>query len=208
MGPRQVKNVYGKKSKKIVPAGFNDIFGESSQPRRPLADITGTAGNLSHEPESSAIHIDEAIESLQSLTIANVPAVRSTDSIAESSSAFDRSGPEHSTDITADESAIEAIEVIESPALQHLKPMTESYFKDHRSKLSLQSWNDILIEDSEVIKIAEASFAEVYRVRNAAGSSILKVMNLKVPSDRGSTRRKRSIRVEDVVSEVRIMNAL
>lgn len=67
-----------------------------------------------------------------------------------------------------------------------------------------------------VKKIAEASYAEVYRIIEdesvCAGqerrSSILKVMRLKSRRDPNSMEIDTASRAEDVVSEIRIMNAL
>lgn len=67
-----------------------------------------------------------------------------------------------------------------------------------------------------VHKIAEASYAEVYRiiedksacVDQEPRSSILKVMRLQTRRDPTSLESENASRVEDVVSEIRIMNAL
>jgi serine/threonine-protein kinase haspin len=75
--------------------------------------------------------------------------------------------------------------------------------------MTVQDWDIVLPPNSTLEKIAEASFAEVYRVTTADGrTSILKIMQLKVSTDAASIDMKTAIPVETVISEIRIMNAL
>lgn len=74
--------------------------------------------------------------------------------------------------------------------------------------MSPKSWDLVLPSDSTLQKIAEASFAEVYRVMNGDGTSILKIMQLKVSTDPASLDIRTACAVETVISELRIMNAL
>ena len=94
------------------------------------------------------------------------------------------------------------------PLAECIKPLVQSYFKDLKVPLQIQDWAAILDENSTLSKIAEASFAEVYRVTNDQGSSILKIIQLKVPSDLASLRSPTAVKVEATVSEVRIMTAM
>lgn len=60
-----------------------------------------------------------------------------------------------------------------------------------------------------MVKIAEASYAEVYRITIPSGeTSIIKVMRIESPDDPAASKSGTAIRVENIVSEVRIMNAL
>lgn len=83
--------------------------------------------------------------------------------------------------------------------------------------MSTHSWPGLLpFATYSVQKIAEASFAEVYRIIERPSacigrtprSSILKVMRLQSRRDQPSMELNTAGRVEDVVSEIRIMNAL
>ncbi|RAL64220.1 hypothetical protein DID88_002112 [Monilinia fructigena] len=71
-----------------------------------------------------------------------------------------------------------------------------------------KNWDDVLAPGSSIQKIAEASYAEVFRITNPVGSSILKLLRLKVPTDPTSKRSDTAIKVETVVSEMRLMNSL
>jgi serine/threonine-protein kinase haspin len=72
----------------------------------------------------------------------------------------------------------------------------------------LKDWKDILPEKVDLKKIAEASYAEVYRVNTIAGSSILKIMRIKLPELPDSLIIETAIDVNSLISEIRIMNAL
>ncbi|KAI9640005.1 hypothetical protein NHQ30_011564 [Ciborinia camelliae] len=89
-----------------------------------------------------------------------------------------------------------------------LSPLLSAYEKDNGYPLATKKWEDVLASDSSIQKIAEASYAEVFRITNPAGSSILKLLRLKVPTDPTSKRCDTAIKVETVVSEMRLMNAL
>lgn len=71
-----------------------------------------------------------------------------------------------------------------------------------------KDWSDILDNETDIKKIAEASYAEVYRVNTEAGSSILKVMRMKLPELPNSLKIDTAIDVNSLISEIRIMNAL
>ena len=43
------------------------------------------------------------------------------------------------------------------------------------------TWEELCPSDSKIVKIAEASYAEVYRITNAQGTSIIKVIRLESP---------------------------
>jgi serine/threonine-protein kinase haspin len=98
-----------------------------------------------------------------------------------------------------------------SPALEPvpgLEPLIEAHRVDTGKDISVLDWLAILPPSSSITKIAEASYAEVYRITASAGSSIIKIMQLQVPSDEASYEIETANAVENVVSEIRIMNAL
>ncbi|CAG8977549.1 hypothetical protein HYALB_00012355 [Hymenoscyphus albidus] len=107
------------------------------------------------------------------------------------------------------------------PHREHFEPLLSAYATDRASEMLVLDWAEILpkwtkTHKYEITKIAEASYAEVYRlieeeascVDGLRRSSILKVMRLKSPRDPESLECDTASRVEDVVSEIRIMNAL
>lgn len=74
--------------------------------------------------------------------------------------------------------------------------------------ISLESWTSILPVNSTLTKIAEASFAEVYRITTLSATSIVKIMPLKSPDDPASLIRTYASSISDVIPELRIMNTL
>jgi len=91
------------------------------------------------------------------------------------------------------------------PALQ---PLVEASEKDKGLQLGFTQWKDALPPNSKVKKIAEASYGEVYHIKNKIGNSILKIMQLRYPEDPESQTSQSAMDVRLVVSELRIMNLL
>jgi len=71
-----------------------------------------------------------------------------------------------------------------------------------------KSWGTVFSSADKLEKIAEASFAEVFRCSNASGTSILKVMQLKVSTNPASIDDIHASSAEMVVSELQIMDVL
>lgn len=91
------------------------------------------------------------------------------------------------------------------PALGPLNQL----FSREQFEFCNSTWAELLPGgDITVVKIAEASFAEVYRVETNQGSSIVKIMPLMVPSDLESYERTNASKAEDVVPELQIMDEL
>lgn len=89
-----------------------------------------------------------------------------------------------------------------------LLPLVTAYKADIGRSMLVKDWNDILDDNTALEKIAEASYAEVYRVSTRAGSSILKIMRIKLPELPDSLDVETAIDVNILISELRIMNAL
>jgi hypothetical protein len=92
-----------------------------------------------------------------------------------------------------------------------LSPLFAAIKKDALGPLGFHDWGDVIVEDSciQVEKIAEASFAEVYRVKSPAGNSnIVKVMRIKVAAEEGCENYEGFTIANDMVSELRIINSL
>jgi Haspin like kinase domain len=88
-----------------------------------------------------------------------------------------------------------------------LEPLTTVYSREGRSELTIQKWQDVLHDDWFMEKIAESSYAEVFKIINNQGSSVLKLMALKPPTGRGS-RRETAVTPDSIVSEVFIMDLM
>lgn len=91
--------------------------------------------------------------------------------------------------------------------LQYLSPLLDAYDDNGHPRPTIKDWNSALDPEWPLLKIAESSYAEVYKVTNPSGTSILKVMALKPPSGAGS-RRETACTVESVISEVLIMDIM
>ncbi len=91
--------------------------------------------------------------------------------------------------------------------LEWLTPLLDAYESNGNPRPQIKDWNSVLDPSWSLLKIAESSYAEVYKVTNPWGTSILKVMALKPPSGPGS-RRETACTVESVISEVLIMDLM
>jgi Haspin like kinase domain len=92
--------------------------------------------------------------------------------------------------------------------LESLGELFDAYEQDRGQPLQMRSWAEIIGGELSIAKIAEASYAEVYRVTTEYGTSILKVMQMQVPSDPESMDSYTTVAVKSIVAEMRIMNAL
>jgi serine/threonine-protein kinase haspin len=210
---------YGRR-KQTATAAASAIFGSASSPqqqspsspaRAPLRDLTTLLSNLDirakedgrgeeFEPSSSnaknkhprRTHLSEKQQEKGQI----INNDKSSDSSPSESSqnSDDISVPFRSGNYTPDTLA--------------LLPLLEKYKADTQRRLPVEKWDDVLPAGSQVVKIAEASYAEVYRVSIDGSESILKVMQLKIPSDEASLQCYTAIEISQVVSEVRVMNAL
>ncbi|KKA30918.1 hypothetical protein TD95_002617 [Thielaviopsis punctulata] len=79
------------------------------------------------------------------------------------------------------------------------------------TELRVIGWNDVCLEGDKIEKIAEASYAEVYRVTTQDGISIIKAIRLESPIKPQTTMQKRSGLVDeqphletDLIGELRI----
>ncbi|CZR67183.1 uncharacterized protein PAC_17082 [Phialocephala subalpina] len=94
------------------------------------------------------------------------------------------------------------------PTPTSLLPLCAAYKTDTKKSLWVEDWTDIIGDNDNLVKIAEASYAEVYRVTNSEGTSILKIMRVKMPEVPESLNILTAVDVTDLISEIRIMNAL
>ena len=102
-----------------------------------------------------------------------------------------------------------------TPDPDFFEPLSSAFLTDLATPLETRSWHHVLPGWGYYLdKIAEASYAEVYRVTSwktktePEKTSILKVMRLISPQDPSSYDCETAMEVANVVSEFRIMNAL
>jgi serine/threonine-protein kinase haspin len=74
--------------------------------------------------------------------------------------------------------------------------------------LGISGWDELLQGTTSVVKIAEASYAQVYRITASTGYSIIKIVQLKVADDPESIDCETASPVELVISEMKIMNEM
>ncbi|KAI2609144.1 hypothetical protein GGR54DRAFT_618612 [Hypoxylon sp. NC1633] len=112
--------------------------------------------------------------------------------------------------------------VIESLRLEPVKlqiPRTQSPLKSHalgasadldtKRQLQVLSWSEICLPGDKIVKIAEASYAEVYRVTNERGTSIIKVIRMVSPvKAQTKTQQKSGLVDEEPHSESDLMGEL
>lgn len=92
-----------------------------------------------------------------------------------------------------------------------LSPLFAAYREDFATPLEIHTWGEIIKEGfgHKFTKIAEASYAEVYRVVHPEGDiSIVKVMRVKVAAEEGCQHYNNFSTARDTISELRIMNGL
>lgn len=94
------------------------------------------------------------------------------------------------------------------PAPEHLSALADAYKIDRGTDLIISKWSEVIPPTAAIFKIAEASFAEVYRINTKDGTSIIKVLQLKVPTDPACSEISTAIDATDLVAEIRIMNIL
>ncbi len=199
-------HTYGKKKPSTL--GASSIFGTSSpaslrshSAQIPLADLIS---------ELSALRFPVQVKD-------EVPDLKEPDSHIPSPNSEAEEGPNNAIDETAtkstDDPSNRSPQIADHPETFcldaiALKPLQDAYKADCDRELPITAWAELLPEGAEVVKIAEASFAEVYRVTINGMSSILKLIQLKIASDPMSMESETAIEVETVISEVRLMNAL
>lgn len=201
---------YGRK-KKADTAVASAIFGTASSPARaPLQDLTARLTNLNiktedDEGESERSSSFEAED--QNLSRTHLPVKQQLPESTSSNDASEESSYSSSHDSHNSDGIPTSIRNCAPDSLA-LQPLRQKYRADCGRKLLIEEWEVVLPAGSTVVKIAEASYAEVYRVTIDGSDSILKIMQLKVPSDAASSWCETAIDVNQVVSEVRLMNAL
>jgi serine/threonine-protein kinase haspin len=193
------KRTYGKK-KTSATAAAAAVFGSASE-SSPLLPAQQPSARSSSKTQHSSLRdplvdITSAVKNLSVANAANLPPT-----VHNYHFSRDSSRPVTPTH--------ESIASFNDPQdLAHLNPLLQAYETDRGRPLKFKKWDEILEGELSAVKIAEASYAEVYRITTEYGSSIIKVMQLKLLSDPESMDAYTSVAVGQVVSEIRIMNAM
>jgi serine/threonine-protein kinase haspin len=177
--------------------------------RDPLVDITSVVENLTVAEISesadagilatAAVENDSVADNLTTANASELSKVSGLPSVVQNDPAS----------IYNDESATTTHRAGDVPHnFGYLKELFAAYQLDRGHTLPVKSWDEITEGDLSIVKIAEASYAEVYRVTTKYGTSILKVMQLKIPSDPPSMDSYTTVGVKSIMAEIRITNAM
>lgn len=200
--------VFGKANESLPLLQAQQVSPPSSRSRQaslrdPLVDITSVVENLTiaetSEFADAGVLATAAVENLS--VDDNFPAVDASEVPWEDVSSADNDEP-----VTKQRWAAGTGDVPYD--LGSLRELFDAYQQDRGQPLQMRSWAEIIDGELSIAKIAEASYAEVYRVTTEYGNSILKVMQLQVPSDPASMESYTTVAVKSIVAEMRIMNAL
>lgn len=176
---------YGKPSKRTKA---ERLFAELPQSPVRLPPKTST-----HEKDGSIAYLTQKISSI----IIEPPIKKKPKTVKGKSAALvlkeelvpakDEEPEEHlppPTKETKDDELATQIEVPEEvlngkSTAENVQPLSEDLSEE--KPLRVLTWNDVCLLDDRIDKIAEASYAEVYRVTNDRGISIIKVIRLPSP---------------------------
>ncbi|KAK4179272.1 putative serine/threonine-protein kinase [Triangularia setosa] len=88
-------------------------------------------------------------------------------------------------------------EPLEKEEEEAYKEESTAYSDDYTQDLRILTWSDICPPENSIEKIAEASYAEVYRITNSLGTSIIKVVRLESPIKPQTKAQERSGLVDE-----------
>lgn len=217
-----MKGLYGNKSEdessrsktdESTPAGMPTLSNDAHEagarfPSEGLSDaIISSQGQSINEP------VDKAEDPAATLVIASTPPTLDDINAALNDLKIDKPAPAPSprkTTTTTRKTRGSYSASKSAPLdkrLEWLTPLLDAYEDNGNPRPQIKDWESVLDPSWSLLKIAESSYAEVYKVTNPSGTSILKVMALKPPSGPGS-RRETACTVESVISEVLIMDLM
>ncbi|SPJ80320.1 uncharacterized protein FTOL_08712 [Fusarium torulosum] len=175
---------YGKQAKR---SKAERLFAELPQsPVRPKKEPDAKKDSVSLITEKvSSITIDEKLAAKSRTR----PSKKTTNSIKETTIEIDHAKEDQSLKIFEDEDVPKAEEAVSEPSLDEdelsrlVKAQIASEAEEAAQEAQLRTltWDDVCPPGDQIVKIAEASYAEVYRVTNDRGTSIIKVIRLPSP---------------------------
>ncbi|KAL3424937.1 haspin protein kinase [Phlyctema vagabunda] len=242
---RRRNKTYGKKAPKAIQnpmfiLGGSDLPSSKGSERSALDEVTNSLGNVtltsdrndkvgdddvsviadaetSHNVESeldSTLSIEHT--TTKSKFKDDVDPITSLTSELEQHTLQDDAHEEELQETLQEDVSVN-ISRVPDDVLEALAPLRNVYEQDCNGQhMMILTWDDVLQESTELIKIAEASFAQVFRVKNTEGTSILKFVELEAgnlpaakeePTD-DYDYQVEPAPVESVISEFRLMNAL
>jgi serine/threonine-protein kinase haspin len=175
---------YGKQAKR---SKAERLFAELPQsPVRPKKEPDAKEDSVSLITEKvSSITIDE-----KSTTKSRTrPSKNTTNLIKETTIEIAHAKEDQSLKIFEDEDVPKVEETVSEPSLDEdelsrlVKAQIASEAEEAAQEAQLRTltWDDVCPPGDQIVKIAEASYAEVYRVTNDRGTSIIKVIRLPSP---------------------------
>ncbi|KAK0646453.1 hypothetical protein B0T16DRAFT_413480 [Cercophora newfieldiana] len=166
---------YGKSVKKTRA---EELFAEL--PRSPVLKRNGPPQNIQFEHQPNAPETDEIAEKLLTITLEDETKTATQPPVQEPAQEDVAVTPprEVTPRPIQQHTPLQPPERLEpSKELRELTPTTEVPEDD----LRILTWDDVCQFGDRVEKIAEASYAEVYRITNERGTSIIKVIRLQSP---------------------------
>ncbi|KAM0198797.1 hypothetical protein ACHAPA_000979 [Fusarium lateritium] len=175
---------YGKQAKR---SKAERLFAELPQsPVRPRKEQDTKEDSVSLITEKvSSISIDEKPTTKSRIQ----PSKNTTNSIQEATIEIPHAKEDQSLKIFEDEDVPKVEEATSEPSLDedelsrlvNAQIASETEEAAQEAQLRTLTWDDVCPPGDQIVKIAEASYAEVYRVTNDRGTSIIKVIRLPSP---------------------------
>ncbi|KAI1134903.1 hypothetical protein F5Y05DRAFT_195583 [Hypoxylon sp. FL0543] len=145
-----------------------------------------------------------------------VSAVRIDDENTEPSAPLRRSPRRKKQHVPTPPAQVEDTKLRTPRILSPSKPNLSANMGDEREgEQQVLSWSDICPTGDKIVKIAEASYAEVYRVTNERGTSIIKAIRMESPIKPQTKAQQRAGLVDeeprpesDLIGELRISELL
>ncbi|KAH6964092.1 hypothetical protein DER45DRAFT_610421 [Fusarium avenaceum] len=168
-----------------------------SKAERLFAELPQSPVRPKKEPDAEEDSVSLITEKVSSITIDEKPTAKSrtrplekaTNSIKEATIEIAHVKEDVSLKIFEDEDVAKVEEAVSEPSLYEdelsrlVKAQIASEAEEAAQEAPLRTltWGDVCPPGDQIVKIAEASYAEVYRVTNDRGTSIIKVIRLPSP---------------------------
>lgn len=168
-----------------------------SKAERLFAELPQSPVRPKKEPDAKEDSVSLITEKVSSITIDEKPTTKSrtrplekaTDSIKKATIEIAHVKEDVSLKIFEDEDVAKVEEAVSEPSLDEdelsrlvkAQIVSEAEEAAQEAPLRTLTWDDVCPPGDQIVKIAEASYAEVYRVTNDRGTSIIKVIRLPSP---------------------------
>ncbi|KAF7546882.1 hypothetical protein G7046_g9172 [Stylonectria norvegica] len=178
---------------RTAPARKYGKSAKRSKAERLFAELPQSPIRRKPEPKISDDSLDLLAEKISSIKIEDKPSPRRSPRKAETAVPLakpkhvdigieDEQRQAHHTKYTQEKSLrLEAAKVEADSQAAENDTKTEALEDETETPLRVLTWEDVCPPSDVIIKIAEASYAEVYRVTNDRGTSVIKVIRLSSP---------------------------